>query len=167
MAGPGWTRPAITARSSRQITQFSQVGNADRVFGNDRPGKHIVQKARGASQAGRRLRPSRNDLLTLASGRTALLLSALRRRRALHLLLSDHDAVVGSSGVLRPAIGIGAGREADRRNRNDRVNQMFHLVLPDCRNPGAGKLGRNGRLNQGGARKNGSAIGAGPAAIRV
>jgi hypothetical protein len=61
--------------------------------------------------------------------------------------------VVGSSRVLRPAIGIGAGREANRRNRDDRVNQMFHLVLPDCRNPGAGKLGRNGRPNQDAARK--------------
>jgi hypothetical protein len=32
---------------------------------------------------------------------------------------------------------------------------MFHLVLPDCRNPGAGKLGRNGWPNQDAARKNG------------
>jgi hypothetical protein len=102
--------------------------------------------------------PFTKRLLTLAGGRGALLLSALRRRRALHVLLGHHDAVVGSGGVLRPARGIGAGREADRRNCDDRVNQMFHLFLPDCRNPGAGKLGRNGRPNQDGARKNGAAI---------
>jgi hypothetical protein len=97
--------------------------------------------------------PFTKRLLTLTGGRTTLLLSALRRRRALHLLLGHHNAVVGSSRVLRPAIGIGAGREANRRDRDDRVNQMFHLVLPDCRNTGAGKLGRNGRPNQDAARK--------------